>query len=133
MLERDQPLRQLHFYTMTVSGDERFVIQYSDMLRSYYNDPTDKPDIDVRRITDSNAPLVSNWKLVAADVAQYLRNTGDSVPDFVYKTADLDMNTSCNNLIQTKYCTVDGMVAHNYLPSLEILRTCLVMILQLFL
>jgi hypothetical protein len=59
---------------------------------------------------------------VAADVAQYLRNTGDSVADFVYRTADLDMNTSYNNFIRTKYCTVDGRVVHDYLPSLEILR-----------
>jgi hypothetical protein len=122
MLERDQPLRQLHLYTVTVLGDERFIIEYADMLRRYYTDPTDKPDNDVRRITNSNAQLVSNWKLVAADVAQYLRNTGDSVADFVYRTADLDMNTSYNNFIRTKNCTVDGRAVHDYLPSLEILR-----------
>jgi hypothetical protein len=122
VLESDQPLRQLHVYTMTVLGAERFIIEYSDMLRRYYTDSTDKPDIDLRRITDSNAQFISNWNLVAANVAQYLRNTGDSAADFVYETVDLDLNTSYSSVKRTKYCTVDVRNVYGYVSSLDILR-----------
>ncbi|KAH6878149.1 hypothetical protein BKA58DRAFT_89653 [Alternaria rosae] len=73
-LRNDRPLFELHLYALDILGEDRFVIEYSDLLRRYYSNAGASVDnkVDNRMGGNIDAQLGTVWQPVASAVVLHL-------------------------------------------------------------
>jgi hypothetical protein len=94
MIKNDRPLRQLHMYTLTTLGEDRFFVEYPELLRGYYGLLCVISEKITGKETPHCAELISDWKPVVSDVVQYLQNADVEDADYRNGTPEAKAETS---------------------------------------
>ena len=76
MLEGDQWVLDIYLYARARLGKDRFIIEYSELLRHHHGNAHAPPDSEVDRSIGGsiNEQLMTTWQPIASAIAQYLED-----------------------------------------------------------
>ncbi|KAI4617471.1 hypothetical protein J4E80_005674 [Alternaria sp. BMP 0032] len=82
MFDEDQCTLDIYLYAWARLGKDRFIIEYSELLRHHHSNAHAAPDSEVDRSIGGsiNEQLMTTWQRIASAIAQYLEDVDTILP-----------------------------------------------------